>query len=176
MKPLYEQPKNESDRWYNKIGWLLLWVFLFFPVGIVGLLSNKTLSSSSKWILGVFGFAFMIGVLNNGNKKNGVSSQEYKTPTQRKEDSLNAVYESHRKILKDLRYEGRHRIKSGLKDPDSFEEIDHSESILDTPKPPVYYQSIIKYRAKNSFNGFVVETMCFDFNSIGGIVAAYECD
>ena len=176
MDPLYKQPKSESDKWYNKIGWLLLWVFLFFPVGIVGLLSNKTLSSPSKWILGFFGLVFMIGMINNGNKKNGVSRQDYKTPEQRREDSLNSIYESHRKILKDLRYEGRHHIRTNLKDPESFEEIEHSESILETPKPPIYYQSRIKYRAKNSFNGFVVETMCFDFNSLGGIVASYQCD
>ena len=47
--------KKEKVHWYQKTGWILFWLFMFFPVGIVLTWRNK------KWNkIGLFGFWFLI--------------------------------------------------------------------------------------------------------------------
>ena len=53
--------KKEKVHWYQKTGWILFWLFMFFPVGIVLTWRNKKWNKIVKTLLsGLFGFWFLI--------------------------------------------------------------------------------------------------------------------
>jgi hypothetical protein len=60
-------------------------------------------------------------------------------------------------------------MKNNLKDPDSVQYIEWSDV---GKTADGYYSMNVKYRAKNSFNAFVIETMTFKFDTTGAIVSA----
>ena len=65
-------------------------------------------------------------------------------------------------------------VKEALKDPDSYQEIDHKEYYeagADSAKNNM--QVLIHYRAKNSFGGYVVEKKAINFDSSGVIKEIY---
>ena len=67
-------------------------------------------------------------------------------------------------------------IEKNLKDPDSFEVIEHREYKVSDATPDMVYQSSLKYRAKNSFGGFVIEKRCFNFDGAGNMTKSFECE
>ncbi|MVM34430.1 hypothetical protein GO755_30645 [Spirosoma sp. HMF4905] len=84
---------------------------------------------------------------------------------QAKSDSLNAVNEANRKINSDVEtsfIKAERAIKKSLKDPDSFEEIDHRA--MHVGEKGIYVSCLVTYRAKNSFGGFNVEKALVNFN------------
>lgn len=94
----------------------------------------------------------------------------------RREDSTLAVYEARIQIRKNLRYLVKSHIKENLKDPDSFQEIEHGEYELSKPTKKRFFQAFIKYRAKNSFGGYNVEKYCFDFAEDGTNTKIFQCE
>lgn len=53
--------KKEKVHWYQKTGWILFWLFMFFPVGIVLTWRNKKWNKIVKTLFsGLFGFLFLI--------------------------------------------------------------------------------------------------------------------
>ena len=53
--------KKEKVHWYQKTGWILFWLFMFFPVGIVLTWRNKKWNKIVKTLFsGLFGFWFLI--------------------------------------------------------------------------------------------------------------------
>lgn len=67
-------------------------------------------------------------------------------------------------------------LEKNLKDPDSFQEIEKQNGFVNNPTPKMYIQVRIKYRAKNSFGGYAVETKCFNFNKSLEMTETYACD
>lgn len=58
-------------------------------------------------------------------------------------------------------------LKSNLKDPDSYEGVDWSAVHMDSVNHTFMVRH--KYRAKNSFGGFVVDNKVFYLDSLGNI-------
>ena len=55
-------------------------------------------------------------------------------------------------------------LEKSMKDPDSYEEIEHeSYFVTQKTKKSPYVQVTIKYRARNSFGGMVVDQKAFNF-------------
>ena len=53
--------KKEKVHWHQKTGWILFWLFMFFPVGIVLTWRNKKWNKIVKTLFsGLFGFWFLI--------------------------------------------------------------------------------------------------------------------
>ena len=83
------------------------------------------------------------------------------TPTITEKPSTNESdnnQEQARKISNDVNYgyiNARRAIKRQLKDPDSFEEINHECGYVG--KDGIYVACLITYRSRNSFNGMVIE-------------------
>lgn len=67
-------------------------------------------------------------------------------------------------------------LKKAIKDPDSYEEIEKEHYFLKDPTAKKHIQVRIKYRAKNSFGGFVVDTQCFNFDKSLMLTEAYKCE
>ena len=61
-------------------------------------------------------------------------------------------------------------LEKNLKDPDSLEIVEWGKVRNYTPDEPLRYIVWCKYRAKNSFGGFVVEKKNFIFDGAGKIV------
>lgn len=59
-------------------------------------------------------------------------------------------------------YKARRAIKKNLKDPDSFEEIDHRAGFVG--EKGIYISCLTTYRAKNSFGGYGIEKALVNFN------------
>jgi hypothetical protein len=70
-------------------------------------------------------------------------------------------------------YQVERYLRNNLKDPDSFEAIQWSPviKIPAVAQLPYSYAVRCKYRAKNSFGGYVVEEKLFSLDSKGNVVA-----
>lgn len=122
-------------------------------------------NSPINWwkVAGGFFVVALIGSLleniNNPNKKTQIeikSKEEIENDYYlKREDSLKKAYRISYRFLKD-----------GLKDPDSFDEIEEKRYfvIKQKKRKTPHIQIYIKYRAKNSFGGYVVEEKYFDFD------------
>lgn len=86
MKPLYKQPSDYPDTWYNQTGWVIFWIVIFFPIGFYGLWKSDRLSTGWKFAL-VIGFIFLYALL--------FSQEDQKYPVvETKKPGLNApVYD-----------------------------------------------------------------------------------
>jgi len=67
-------------------------------------------------------------------------------------------------------------LKKNLKDPDSYEEIETEKYFVTQVKgkKKPYIQIKIKYRAKNSFGGYNVETRAFNFDKDLNMIDTFE--
>ena len=64
-------------------------------------------------------------------------------------------------------------LKAHLKDPDSYQSIEWSR-VVARPGTPCPYTVRHKYRAKNSFGGYVIENKLFCLDSAGNVVASTD--
>lgn len=82
----------------------------------------------------------------------------------KREDSLYKAYKTSYRFL-----------KNNLKDSDSFDEIEHKRYFIvkKKKKENTHIQIYIKYRAKNSFGGYVVEEKCFNFDKKLNLIEAF---
>lgn len=67
-----------------------------------------------------------------------------------------------------------HYLERNLKDPDSFEAIDWFTVVKNNDNNT--YLVRCRYRAKNSFGGFVIEDRLFQLNKNGDVIAAVDYD
>jgi len=66
-------------------------------------------------------------------------------------------------------------IKGNLKDPDSYQEIEHKSNFTKQSKEEkTYIQVKIKYRAKNSFGGMVVKDRYFNYDKNMALIETFE--
>ncbi|TDB67087.1 hypothetical protein [Arundinibacter roseus] len=134
----------------------------------------STKEPKSKWIK--IGIGLVIIVLISNLLKNMTKA----TPEQLQEAALvqaaKASADSLATKLMDIRILSEMSIRKNLKDPESFELIDHEEYKITDPTPLAYYQTSIKYQAKNSFGALVIEKRCFDFAQDGALTKAFECE
>lgn len=128
-----------------------------------------------KVVIGLFAFPFVAGVGVAIFSPNSPASLEQQI-AQAKADSIQAKADSIQLVLQTIRYHAKKSVTDNLKDPESFEEIEHKEYRVTDPDPLVYYQASIKYRAKNSFGGYVIEKRCFNFLENGIPTKSFECD
>ena len=101
----------------------------------------------------VFGLIMLI-VLLDSPSKNGTTS-----------GGTTSASDRERKIASDVEYsyiKAHRAIKRNLKDPDSFEEIDHRAGYVG--KDGVYVSCLVEYRAKNSFGGYTIEKALVTFS------------
>ena len=63
-----------------------------------------------------------------------------------------------------------------LKDPDSYEAIEWSAVVIDSTKKEGNYKYFVrhKYRARNSFGGYVIENKVFYLDSSGTVINVTE--
>jgi len=117
--------------------------------------NNKELKPINWWALG---FAFLIAGVTAYYAFNGTT----KPPTrqQKIEQAFNPFSGAHRELQK--------VIKSGLKDPESYEHI--STGYKDFKS---YLIITTQYRAKNSFNGFVVSSTRAKVSLTGKVILIY---
>ncbi|TAF48639.1 MAG: hypothetical protein EAZ63_03560 [Runella slithyformis] len=96
------------------------------------------------------------------------AQQEMEDFQKAREDTLLSCYVMSERFLKD-----------NLKDPDSYEEVEHDKFFVENPagKPAkAYIQVSIKYRAKNSFGGYNLSKRCFNFDKATNLTDQFECD
>ncbi|WP_254562180.1 hypothetical protein [Dyadobacter diqingensis] len=140
------------------------------------MVEKKTPSKTALWkkvTIGLIALPIATGILSaifNGQE----SPKDIKEKARL--DSIQAVADSTKTMLSNIRYLAKKSVKDNLKDPDSFEEIEHAEYKVTNPTPLAYYQAKIKYRAKNSFGGYVVESKCFNFLKNGVVTENYDCE
>ena len=68
-------------------------------------------------------------------------------------------------------------LKSNLRDPDSYEEIEHKENFIDQKsKKDPYIQVTIKYRAKNGFGGMNIGYKAFNFGQNAEMLDVIDLD
>lgn len=91
-------------------------------------------------------------------------------------EKSDAVIEKHpQKNLTMAYVKSRRVLKENLKDPDSYQEIDHKEYYVSGPDSAKNdMQVLINYRSKNSFGGYVVSKRAFTLDSTGNITDTYE--
>ena len=66
-------------------------------------------------------------------------------------------------------------IKGNLKDPDSYQEIEHKSNFTKQSKDDkTYIQVKIKYRARNSFGGMVVKDRYFNYDKNMALIETFE--
>ena len=66
-------------------------------------------------------------------------------------------------------------IKGNLKDPDSYQEIEHQSNFTKQSKDEkTYIQVKIKYRARNSFGGMVVKDRYFNYDKNMALIETFE--
>jgi hypothetical protein len=66
-------------------------------------------------------------------------------------------------------------IKGNLKDPDSYQEIEHKSNFTKQSKEDkTYIQVKIKYRARNSFGGMVVKDRYFNYDKNMALIETFE--
>lgn len=66
-------------------------------------------------------------------------------------------------------------IKGNLKDPDSYQEIEHKSNFTKQSKEDkTYIQVKIKYRARNSLGGMVVKDRYFNYDKNMALIETFE--
>jgi hypothetical protein len=101
---------------------------------------------------------------------------EKKMEEEIKQQKLEAFRKAQRDSLFSCYVRAEKTLKQALKDPDSYEEIEAKYFFVNEVTPQLYIQVKLKYRAKNSFGGFVVETKCFDFDKTLFITNSFSCE
>ena len=176
QQPSHRKAGSEPDPsgWYNNS--FLLWgaLILFFPLGLYGVVKNKTWSVKMRFFVftGVSGIAliWMIGVAANDPDDNSLTANEpqLSAAEQARRDSIarveaaarsrkDSIEARERKIESQFSpWDGAHRtvenaIEQRLKDPDSYE---HIETRYRDDGNTLFV--VTRYRAKNSFGGYVV--------------------
>lgn len=70
----------DKVKWYNRKGLVILWLFLFWPVGLFGLFKSKTFKKALKVILGIifsfFGILFLVAIFTPSNEDKIVKMQQ----------------------------------------------------------------------------------------------------
>lgn len=132
------------------------------------------MSKKVKIILAIVAGIILINMIVPKPDKNSPEAKE-----QARIDSVNAQIDAENKKLSDAYYHSLVLLKKSLKDPDSFEEIEHKEYYVKQEKGKndnVYAQVIIAYRAKNSFGGYVVSRQLFDYDENFNLLASDKMD
>jgi Na+-translocating ferredoxin:NAD+ oxidoreductase RnfG subunit len=78
-------------------------------------------------------------------------------------------------LLFKMYYISEQFIKENLRDPDSYQKIEHkSYFIKEDKKEKTYIQVSIKYRAKNGFGGMNVKKRYFDYAKNMALIETFE--
>lgn len=112
-----------------------------------------------KIVLSIFGFLILVSLFSTGDNTSKVASSS----------PVNVS------IVTNSEWDGSVRqvekyLKKNLKDPDSYESIEWSR----VAKVGEGYMVRAKYRAKNSFGGFVVENKIFILDSDGNVLSSSD--
>ncbi|MBC7570780.1 MAG: SHOCT domain-containing protein [Spirosoma sp.] len=132
------------------------------PEPIVPVKPNKP----SKWKIALYIFIglFVLAALGNLNNKDQTQYAEVTPQEQARLDSLEVENERSRKLENDINIadlKADRAIKRILKDPDSYEQIDHRSAFVG--EKGIYVSCLVTYRAKNSFGGFGVDRALVNF-------------
>ena len=129
-------------------------------------------NSSINWWKVFGGFivvSIIVSMIQNCNNPKPNTSDVSKSQIEneynsKREDSLYKAYKTSYRFL-----------KNNLKDSDSFDEIEHKRYFIvkKKKKEKAHIQIYIKYRAKNSFGGYVVEEKYFNFDKNLNIIEAF---
>ncbi|ACT96677.1 hypothetical protein [Dyadobacter fermentans] len=133
------------------------------------------MSGKEKLLVGILIFIVLFAALKLSDEPAKPLTPEQITE-QKRQDSLQAEYNRQKENLRTIRYLVKSHIKKNLKDPDSFDEIQHEEFEVTNKTKKLYYQASIKYRAKNSFGGYNVEKWCFNFDKNLQNTKVFECE
>ncbi len=117
--------------------------------------------SLPNWVFFLFGF---VGIMGYGMTQPQENPNTV-TQTATVADSLEQVRQRASKMEMDIssaHLRAQRSIKNMLKDPDSFEEIDHRSGFVGSNG--VYVSSLVTYRSKNSFGGFAVGKVLVNFD------------
>lgn len=149
----------------------------------------KTLFKITKWAFGIFIALFMLGIMIETCSPTEPLTEAEKAQYQKEQDSIKAIEDSiaviqaiadsienrTKEIEKQFSgWNGAHTnlqylIKENLKDPKSYEHISTHYYDKET-----YLLVTTKYRAKNSFGGYVIETIQAQTTLTGEIIQIIE--
>ena len=125
-------------------------------------MKNQEKKNQEKKKPNIWAFLFAVAIVGSVfSTCIGTEEEEPKTRTELVQDQFSVFNGAHRKL--------QQHVKKNLKDPDSYEHIgtrheDKGEYILVS----------MKYRAKNSFGGFVVEYVTVKVDINGNILEFIE--
>lgn len=182
-------PESTLSGWYNNSFFLWAALILFFPIGLYGVLKNETWSGKQQFVvfMGVFCIAFigLIGAAMNAPEEESQTETEPQLTAgeQAERDSIarveaaaqarmDSIEARTRKIESQFSgWDGAHRavedaIVERLKDPDSYE---HIETRYRDDGTTLFV--VTRYRAKNSFGGYVVNRATATVDLEGNILA-----
>ena len=118
-------------KWYNKTWLVVLLIIIFFPVGLYALWKNETISKG--WKIGVAAFFVLAAITALA----GEGAEKFDLEKEKKSQ------------LFDIAYNSEKNLKSGLKDPGSYEKISKDYYFMNDS----IYKIEIVYSATNSFGG-----------------------
>lgn len=124
----------------------------------------QKLKTWQKWLLGFFIFVLLVNICSDkptpeelkAQKEaevNGEIRKKELAEEQKKQDKLYNAY-----------YLAKKMVEGTLKDPDSYEELDHNQHYINKTKKGATIEVILQYTATNSFGGRIktTQTVLFD--------------
>lgn len=124
---------ENSKKWYNNTGLVILFIIVFFPVGLYALWKNENISKNWKIVIssGIV-FLLIVGIGSDGQIEEPFDLKK------EKQDQL-------RKIA----FYSEENLKNSLKDPNSYENVSKDFYFMND----TVYKIEIVYSATNSFGG-----------------------
>lgn len=116
----------------------------------------------TRYVVSALGILIVFWIFGHSGKKDTSKTVASSTFTERNVDIVrNSPWDS-------SVYQIENYLKKTLIDPDSYQSIEWYKVI----KTTIGYKVLHKYRAKNSFGGYVVQTTEFILNSEGDVISA----
>lgn len=85
----------QKKKWYDRVWVVILWLVLFYPVGIYALWRNSTIPVSTLWKAGVTAImAFLTYMIVTTDSKHTSTEPQESTPTTIETDASEAVVDS----------------------------------------------------------------------------------
>ena len=90
-------------------------------------------------------------------------------------EKSDSTVKANEELLFKMYYISEQFIKENLRDPDSYQKIEHkSYFIKEDKKEKTYIQVSIKYRAKNGFGGMNVKERYFNYDKNMALIETFE--
>ena len=142
---------KEKKRWYNSLGWMIFWFFVFFPAFLIGMFLTTAFSVKTK-IISIFGIIIVFGLiaLVGGGKKVTSATQAQKVAIGLWEDKEAIQYDYAKKLRSRIEFlaDGTCQYYHSTDDGKTWEKPNTWESLKNitwTIKSSTYTESKERY-------------------------------